>query len=142
MALAPLRQQHSKCQSYSQIAIYLQLTYFDAILAWFGSAAEGKSMHISSDQETNRCVLLNSASPYGSKVGQATFVPTKFFLFIIHDLHLDVSINGATWNLWKGTLRNWDLYTYQSQSETTNFNADLLPFFGALEITSLTPAVF
>jgi len=39
------------------------------------------------------------------------------------------SINGLTWQLWKGTVASWQIFSFVAPSETTNFNQDLKPFF-------------
>ncbi|KAF8905282.1 glycoside hydrolase family 12 protein [Gymnopilus junonius] len=40
-----------------------------------------------------------------------------------------VSINGQNWTLWKGTVGSWKIFSFVAPSETTNFSADLKPFF-------------
>ncbi|CAA7260891.1 unnamed protein product [Cyclocybe aegerita] len=51
-----------------------------------------------------------SCTPAGSQIGTA-------------------SVNGLTWQLWRGTVESWTTFSFVAPSELADFNQDLKPFF-------------
>ncbi|KAM0746304.1 concanavalin A-like lectin/glucanase [Meredithblackwellia eburnea MCA 4105] len=43
-----------------------------------------------------------------------------------------VSIDGVSYDLWTGTVQNWNIFSFVISTETTDFNADLKSFFNYL----------
>ncbi|THU92951.1 glycoside hydrolase family 12 protein [Dendrothele bispora CBS 962.96] len=78
---------------------------------WLSGSSSGTGASSTSTFEI--MVWLSSrggAGPAGSQIGTA-------------------NVGGVTWNLFQGTVATWTVFSFVAQSEITNFNADLLPFF-------------
>lgn len=52
----------------------------------------------------------------------------------------DHSVNGVTWNLFRGTVETWTVLSFVAPSEITSFSQDLKPFFTFLTANQGVPA--
>jgi len=89
---------------------------------WFGNSSSATGASSSTTFEV--MIWLSSrggAVPYGQLIGSA-------------------SVNGVTWQLYKGTFETWVIFTYLPPSEISVFTSDLKPFFSYLVANQGMPA--
>lgn len=77
------------------------------------------------------------------KLAQLGECPFLLFSHACHRHRLkppDHSVNGVTWNLFRGTVETWTVLSFVAPSEITSFSQDLKPFFTFLTANQGVPA--